>query len=308
MTTLAEDIERYLVSLEHERRASPHTVAAYRRDLHELSRLVAERLGPTARSAEVDVVLLRAHLGKLARRVQAVTIARKLAAVRSFFKFLRRRGELADSPAAHLETPKVRRGLPTFVTVDQAKEIVESPGDDAEGVRDRAILELLYGGGLRVSELAGLSPGDVSLAHGEARVRGKGDKERIVPIGPPAVAAVRAWLRRREELARGGASLFVGKRGGPIGVRAIQRMVARQGALGAGRGDLHPHALRHSCATHLLEGGADLRAIQEILGHASLSTTQRYTHVTMDAILGAYERAHPLARAPVNSRARRRPA
>lgn len=299
VTTLRDDVERYLESLRLERRASSHTVAAYGRDLRELVGLVDERLGEGARSVDVDVILLRAHLGRLARRAAPSTIARKLAATRSFFKFLRRRGELRESPAEHLETPKVRRGLPTFVTVDQAKQIVESPGDDAEGVRDRAILELLYGGGLRVSELAGLALGDVSLDRREARVRGKGDKERIVPIGAPAVDAVRAWLARRDELAQGGAAMFVGKRGQPIGVRAIQRMVARQGALGAGRGDLHPHALRHSCATHLLEGGADLRAIQEILGHASLSTTQRYTHVTMDAILAAYERAHPLAKAKV---------
>ncbi len=296
MTTLREDVDRFIEALAHERRASSHTVAAYRRDLRELTGLADERLGEGARAGDVDVVLLRAHLGRLARRVQPVTLARKLAAIRTFFKFLRRRGELRESPAEHLETPRVRRGLPTFVSVDQAAQIVESPGDDAAGARDRAILELLYGGGLRVSEVAGLRAGDVALERGEARVRGKGDKERVVPIGPPAVAAVRAWLLRRDELARGDGALFVGARGRAIGVRAIQRMVKRQGAAGAGRGDLFPHALRHSCATHLLEGGADLRSIQEILGHASLSTTQRYTHVTMDAILSTYERAHPLAK------------
>jgi len=188
--------------------------------------------------------------------------------------------------------------------VDAAKQIVEAPeGTEPVALRDRAILELLYGSGLRVSELAGLSLSQVDLPGATARVLGKGAKERYVPLGGKCVAAMAAYFSVRSELRhrRTGAidahAVFVSTRGARLGVRAIERLVAKYGALGAGRADLYPHALRHTCATHLLEGGADLRAIQELLGHSSLSTTQRYTHVSMDHLMRVYDSAHPLARA-----------
>jgi integrase/recombinase XerC len=297
---------RFLTYLRDERASSARTVEAYGRDLGQLGAFLRERLGEAEVTiGEIDLYFLRSWLASLAREHGASTVARKVAALRSFYRFLERRGWASANPAAQLETPKVRRPLPTFLSVEEAHEVVEVPGlAGAAGVRDRALLEMLYGSGLRVSELAGLDLGDVDGGRGLVRVRGKGDKERLVPVGPPALAALEAWLGRRDELLRPGQptrALFIGPRGRRLGVRRVQELVRRYGALGAGRPDLHPHALRHTCATHLLEGGADLRAIQEILGHSSLSTTQRYTHVSVDALLRVYDQAHPLARRPVDS-------
>jgi integrase/recombinase XerC len=196
--------------------------------------------------------------------------------------------------------------MPTFLNVDAAAEVVTTPDtDSAEGLRDRALMETLYAAGLRVSELCGLDLDAVDTDNptlGSVRVLGKGSKERVVPLGSEAVKAVRAYLERRDELTdpktgeRDPRALFLTKRGARLGVRRVQTLVHQYGALGAGRADLHPHALRHTCATHLLDGGADLRAIQKMLGHASLSTTQRYTHVSIDHLMKVYDSAHPLAK------------
>jgi integrase/recombinase XerC len=218
-------------------------------------------------------------------------------------RWLRRRGAIATSPADELGAPKLRRPLPTFLSVDAAAQVTEAPKDDALGRRDRAALELLYGSGFRVSELASLDLSSVSLDSGEARVVGKGNKERLVPLGRKCVGALRTYLEVRPSLvhprtrAQDPRALLLGAYGARLGVRAIQTIVHKYGALGAGRADLHPHALRHTCATHMLDGGADLRAIQELLGHASLATTQRYTHVSMEHLMKVYDAAHPLARA-----------
>jgi len=297
-------IERFLCRLADERRASPHTVAAYRRDLLQLEAFVAERRPGARGPGDLDLLLLRGFLGQLARTHAPASIARKIAAVRGLLRDCERRGEITANPAEQLALPKMRRPLPTFLNVDAAAEVVTAPrGDDAEGARDRALLETLYGSGLRVSELAGLDLESIDLgAEARVRVLGKGNKERMVPLGSHAVAALVAWLARRGELARPDAApadrraLFLSRRGRRLGVRQIQERVHRYGALGAGRAELHPHALRHTFATHLLDGGADLRAIQKLLGHASLSTTQRYTHVSVDHLLQVYDRAHPLAR------------
>jgi integrase/recombinase XerC len=251
---------------------------------------------------QIDVYLLRGWLGTLARVVSPASVARKIAAVKAFFRFLHRRALVERDPAAELASPKVRKPLPTFLGVDAAREVVESPDDDTpSGRRDRALLEVLYGSGLRVSELAGLDLADVDLRGASVRVRGKGNKERIAPLGRAAVRAIETYLERRAALPRPGAAphttaLFLSTRGARIGVRQVQILVHRYGAIGAGRADLHPHALRHTCATHMLEGGADLRAIQELLGHASLATTQRYTHVSLDQLMKVYDGAHPLAK------------
>ena len=329
METLAQDglaraVARFMAFLEAERRSSRHTVLAYGRDLAQLVTFARERRpGPRAAS-DIDVLLLRAWLGQLARTHSPASIARKIAASRALFRFLLRCGEIPKNPALELSLPKIRRPLPTFLDVDAAEQVMTAPeGDSAERARDRALLETLYGSGLRVSELCGLDldhidlgphrgvPRDepASTALGSARVLGKGNKERIVPLGSQCVAAIRAYLEHRGELsgrarraseeARNAGStraLFLSRRGDRLSVRQVQSLVQRYGALGAGRADLHPHALRHTCATHMLDGGADLRAIQVLLGHTNLATTQRYTHVSVDHLMKVYDAAHPLAK------------
>jgi len=302
---LEEATVRFVRHLEEERQASPHTVSAYRRDLAQLVAFIRDKRPHVQTAADIDVLLLRSFLGQLARTHAPPSIGRKVAAIRTFLHYLEVRGEITTNAAATLELPKVRRPLPTFVNVDAAAEIVEAPDEStAEGQRDRAMLEVLYGSGLRVSELVGLNIGDVEFdaEGGRARVLGKGRKERIVPFGSLAKNALTKWMVRRDELRhpKTGAlderAMFVSRLGKRIGVRQVQHLVRRYGALGAGRADLHPHALRHTFATHLLDGGADLRAIQRMLGHASLSTTQRYTHVSTEHLMKVYDAAHPLAR------------
>jgi integrase/recombinase XerC len=259
-----------------------------------------------ARLRDLDKLSLRSWLGELARRVSTASLARKLSSVRAFFAWLEREGLVRDNPAELLKSPKLRRKLPKFLSADHAAEVVEAPlasaSSEPERLRDAAMLEMLYGSGLRVSELVGLDLDHLALDRDEVRVLGKGKKERLVPIGSKAHAALSTYLERRNELRhpRTGRqdpkSVFLGRHGTRLGVRRVQTLVRRYGALGAGRGDLHPHALRHSCATHLLEGGADLRAIQELLGHTSLATTQRYTHVSLDQLVAVYDRAHPMAK------------
>jgi integrase/recombinase XerC len=212
-----------------------------------------------------------------------------------------KKGILSRSPAEDIASPRMRRPLPTFLGVDTAKQVVESPDDTPSGKRDRALLELLYGSGLRVSELGFLDMSHVGAA--SVRVLGKGNKERVVPIGRKCAAALDVYLAARSRLAHpktgelDASALFVTGRGTRMRREDAYRIVRKYGILGAGRADLHPHALRHTCATHLLEGGADLRVIQEMLGHASLSTTQKYTHVSVEQLMRVYDGAHPLARA-----------
>lgn len=299
---LAAQTARYLDHLRHERRSPPRTLETYGRALAELSAFCVDKRLPLD-ATRLTHVMLRAFLGELARRGNGnATVARKLATLRSFYKYLRKQGLAEASPAARLDTPKVVRALPRFLTVAEATEVVEAPAADAGRAealkrRDAAMLELLYGGGLRVSELAGLVLGRIDVRARRARVMGKGRKERIVPYGEPAARALEAWLGVRPTLLVDGTdALFLGQHGTPLTVRQIQNVVRRYGALGAGRSDLHPHALRHTAATHLLDAGADLRAIQELLGHASLSTTQRYTHVTIDRLMAVYDTAHPMAK------------
>ncbi|MEO7327143.1 MAG: tyrosine recombinase XerC [Minicystis sp.] len=308
---LASAVTRFIAHLALERRASPHTVDAYRRDLAQLLAFIAERRPSARKLADLDVLLLRAFLGQLARTVAPPSVGRKIAAIRAMLRYLQRRGEIDKNPAEELSLPKVRRPLPTFLNVDAAAEVVTTPDESTpEGLRDRAFLETLYGSGLRVSELCGLNLQDIELARksdgaaemGAVRVIGKGNKERVVPLGSQAVGALVRYLARRSELrdpktqAQDPKALFLSHRGKRLGVRRVQALVHAYGALGAGRADLHPHALRHTFATHLLDGGADLRAIQTLLGHQSLSTTQRYTHVSIDHLVKVYDAAHPLAR------------
>lgn len=314
---LSRVLARFEEYLRSERRASPHTVSAYGRDLSSFASFVRARNRGPAGLAALDKFMLRAWLGDLAKRVAPPTISRKISSVRALCDYLTRVGVLSSNPSATLASPKLRRKLPRFLAAEAAAEVMEAPaaltnGREIEHLRDTVALELLYGSGLRVSELASLDLEQLALSSGEVRVLGKGRKERIVPLGSKALEALEAYLPRRHELRhpRSGAqdekALLLGRLGKRLGVRWLQALVRRYGALGAGRSDLHPHALRHSCATHMLEGGADLRAIQEMLGHTSLSTTQRYTHVSLDQLLAVYDRAHPLAQAPGPSSTPRR--
>lgn len=316
---LGRALARFLEHLASERRASEHTVSAYGRDLRSLVDFIRNGRGNEAREARLaslDKFTLRAWLGELAKTVSPPTVSRKISSVRALCAYLIRVGDLRQNPSATLASPKLRRKLPRFLPAEAAAEVMVAPLQQATGsevahLRDAVALELLYGSGLRVSELASLDLLQLSLDQAEVRVLGKGRKERIVPLGSKALAALDAYLPRRPELAhpRTGAydpqALLLGQLGKRLSVRWLQSLVQRYGALGAGRSDLHPHALRHSCATHMLEGGADLRAIQEMLGHSSLSTTQRYTHVSLDQLLAVYDRAHPLARSPGMSSKRR---
>lgn len=303
---LAAVVERFLGYLAEERRAPANTVRSYGRDLAQLVAYAEQRVGPQVGLKDVDILLLRGWLGQLARTLRSASVGRKIASVRALFRYLQRLRLVRGNPAAELRLPKVVRPLPTFLEPDQMATMVESPALElVAGLRDRAMLETLYGAGLRVSELRGLDLDRVVLDDGSGlgsvRVIGKGDKERLVPIGTAAVAELRAYLQRRSELLRPSSSadaqqaLFLSRLGRRISVRHIQTLVTRYGVLGVGRPDMHPHAMRHSCATHLLEGGADLRTIQELLGHQSLSVTQRYTHTSIGKLLAIYDRAHPLA-------------
>jgi integrase/recombinase XerC len=306
--TARDDLTRFLEHLAEERRMSAHTVSAYRRDVEQLIDFVQERREREPQLTDIDVLELRGWLGTLARELKPSSIARKIASVRSFFRFLMRVGRTNNNPAGSLTLPKLGRPLPVFLDAETTGEVVELPKDDLLGMRDRAALEVLYAAGLRVSELCGLDVERVDVDRGEARVIGKGDKERVVPLGRPAREALAAWLSVRPELLRPTSpddarrAVFLSNRGRRLGVRRVQTLVKRYGVLAAGRADLHPHALRHSCATHLLDGGADLRSIQELLGHSTLSTTQRYTHTSIEGLVRVYDRAHPLASAPADGK------
>lgn len=303
---LADQIELFEAYLRDERRASPNTLRAYGRDLHELYTYAQDnRLALDA--AKLDVASLRSFLAETSRRCTASTLARKVAAVRAFYRFLKRRGMIERDSGTLLRAPKVPRPLPTFLGVDDAASVVTEPSEGAAtaalALRDRALLELLYGAGARVAEVASLSLERLDLEQHTVRVHGKGNKERVLPLGGPAADALQHYLTVRPELRskRTGKqdprALFLGRYGTKLGVRQIRALVKRYGMRALGHADVHPHALRHSCATHLLDAGADLRGIQELLGHASISTTQRYTHVSVDRLLEVYARAHPLARA-----------
>lgn len=293
----------FLTWMRDERRSTEASVATYERTLRELRAFVLEkRLTPDAR--RITLVQLRGYLASLFDHQASSTLSKKIATLRAFFRWLMRRGITTQNPAASLRSPKIARPLPRFLTVDEAFRVVDAPKEDghredALKLRDAAMLELLYGAGLRVSELAGLALGSLDRSARLVRVMGKGRKERIAPYGASCAEALERWLEvRPSKIGPKTApldALWLGTQGTRLTVRQIQNVVRRYGALGAGRGDLHPHALRHTCATHLLDAGADLRSIQELLGHASLSTTQRYTHVTLDRLMAVYDKAHPLA-------------
>jgi len=282
----------FLEYLGVERGASPHTLRGYAADLTEFTRFLAdEKVGGLP---DADTRAVRAYVARLhQRRLSKATIARKLAAVRSCFRFLARRGALPANPARQVRSPRLGRRLPSFLPVDEATVLLNAPPEpSAAGARDRALLELLYASGLRVAEGCGLDLDDLDEARRTVRVVGKGDKERVVPVGETALEALAAYLAMR---GRQRGPIFLNARGGRLTPRSAHRIVrARARQVGIDQ-RVTPHTLRHSFATHMLGAGADLRLIQELLGHSRLSTTQRYTHVSPEHLMRVYDRAHPRA-------------
>ncbi len=299
MSTALAEFHRHLAA---ERGLSPHTVRAYVRDAGSLLGHAAGH-GLTS-PGELDVRELRSWLGGLAAGGSArSSVARRAASAKAFTAWCRRRGLLAADPGLLLGSARPHRSLPGVLRQDQARALMDVAAvgaDDgsAVGLRDRAILELLYASGIRVGELVGLDVDDYDPGRRVVRVLGKGRKERTVPLGLPAARALQEWLdlgRRRLVGGTGGPAMFLGSRGGRLDQRAVRRLVHARLADVPGAPDLGPHGLRHSAATHLLEGGADLRSVQEILGHATLATTQIYTHVSVERLKATYEQAHPRA-------------
>jgi integrase/recombinase XerC len=303
--TLEEARAEFLSHLALEKNASAHTVKSYREDLTQAleffrGRLPGQNLGP----AQLTTRLLRAYTAWLSEQGYAkTTVARRLAALRSWCRFLCRRGVLTANPAAALRGPRQDKKLPHFLSeADLARLLEAPPAETPLGLRDRAILETLYSAGLRVSELTGLDAADVDLDSGLATVRGKGKKERLALLGPQALEALKRWLAVRDTLGgagaarKGQAAVFLNKNGTRLTARSVGRLLEKYLARAGLDPRTSPHSLRHSFATHLLDRGADVRSVQELLGHRSLSTTQIYTHVTTHRLRDSYHKAHPRAK------------
>jgi integrase/recombinase XerC len=320
-------LEQFLTYLRDERNASAHTLRSYRSDLQQFRDYlrIPDRRGRVQEPALEDVnhLLIREYLGHLySHNRQKTSVARKLAALRSFFKFCVREGLLEDNPARLVRTPRLPQRLPSAPTAEQVNRFLDACAElpaaprrrkgsaerDARARRiirrDRALLELLYASGLRAAELVGLNLRDMDRREQMLRVRGKGRKERLVPFGSKAADALDRYLEVREEIllaaqrtpaAGGREAVFLNQRGQRLGTRSLRRLVKKYGALFDPNWNLHPHAFRHAFATHLLSEGADLRAIQELLGHRSLSTTQKYTSVSIQQLIAVYDKAHPRA-------------
>jgi integrase/recombinase XerC len=291
-----EWLPRFFSHLASERRLSPHTDANYRRDLERFVAYCDEQ-GVEAWS-RLDSQHVRMFAAAEFRRGSSPrTIQRRLSALRTFFNFLMREGVLRANPGRDVQAPKAKRRLPQTIDVDQMERLLTFRADETLSVRDKAIMELFYSSGLRLSELVGLDLHDLDLADRTVRVLGKGQKSRIVPVGTHAVAALSQWLRERTGLAGiGETAVFVGQNGARLGPRAVQKRIAawaKQQGLGV---HVHPHMFRHSFATHLLESSQDLRGVQELLGHANISTTQVYTHLDFQHLAKIYDQSHPRAR------------
>jgi integrase/recombinase XerC len=299
MPTIRESIAKYLAELTR-RGASKHTLRNYGSDLEHFAGYFEEAGATPPALEQLDLPLLREWLGGLYdHKLSVVTVRRKLAAIRAVFKFSLQEGVISKNPAARLRTPKMKQRLPDVMTAEKTNnlidaveqgEVVELPDKE----RDVALLELMYGCGIRVSELVGINLEDIDLRSGWLRVRGKGNKERQVPVGVRAIEAVNTYLDGRKTSPNERA-LFLNSRGARLGDRQVRRLVKLYAILVAGDSAVHPHSFRHAYATHLLSDGADLRSIQELLGHARLSTTQKYTQVSLKDLQLVYDRAHPKA-------------
>jgi integrase/recombinase XerC len=290
------ELAAFLKRLATERRLSPHTVEAYERDLRALLGFCErEQIAsfPALDSFNVRRFAAESHRRGLGPR----SVARRLSAVRTFLNYLIETGVLKSNAGVHVQAPKAPRRLPATLDADQVASLLAISGDEPLTLRDRAILELFYSSGLRLAELVGLNLGDIDAADRTVRVLGKGSKTRVVPVGKQALAALKDWLAVRADLARAGEpALFVGRRGDRVGPRTVQKRVNEWAKRQGTPTGVHPHMLRHSFATHVLESSRNLRAVQELLGHASLSTTQIYTHLDFQHLASVYDQAHPRAR------------
>jgi integrase/recombinase XerC len=291
-----KEVAAFLRHLDKERNASPHTVKAYGEDLLQFAAYLERELGRTPRPADVDHLLIRGFLADLHRRgLEKSSAGRKLASVRTFFRYLCREGVLDRNPARALLSPRRERRIPSHLEEREIDGFLDVPGGTLAALRSRAILELLYATGMRCGELVGLDVGEVDLDARMVRVLGKGRKERVIPFGSRALESLRVWLGERRRIRTRVDALFVNAKGGRLTDRSVRRMVAQRVRNLSLNKRVSPHALRHSFATHLLSRGADLRSIQELLGHSSLSTTQRYTHLETKQILTIYRKTHPRA-------------
>lgn len=282
-------IEKFLRYLEIEKNYSLHTLSNYKRDLFEFSQFLED-----IPFDKVDYLRVRKFLVYLKEKnLKHRSIYRKISCLRSFFKFLCREGYLKNNPLTLVSAPKLEKKLPLFLTEDEVRKLIEAPPLDSEmGLRDRAILETFYSTGMRVSELAGLNIEDIDFIGGVVKVRGKGKKERLLPIGDMALRAIKDYLDKRK---RKESALFLNKNGKRITTRGIRDIVAKYVSATSIKTGVSPHTLRHSFATHLLNRGADLRSVQELLGHSNISTTQVYTHLTTERLKSIYQKAHPRA-------------
>jgi len=316
---MTSQLEAFVEHLRFNRNTSVHTSAAYQSDLRQLIEFTAGHLDKSVkrlRPRDLDLAVIRAYMAELYRLGQSrATVARKLSALRTFVRYLRREGWIDTDPAALAQSPRREHKVPAHLSMDEMATLLEAPdASQPLGRRDRAILELFYASGLRLSELVGLDMEDVNLRSRVVRVMGKGSKERLVPFNTAAQEALRGWYPDRAALraaavkAQGtrhkaqvtkGDPVFLNARGGRLTGRSVQRLVARYVSGCSTRFGISPHALRHSFASHLLQRGADLRAIQELLGHVQLSTTQRYTHINATQLLEVYRRSHPRAQRSV---------
>ncbi len=289
---MKKNIDQFINFLKIEQGVSPHTLTAYSEDLKEFSSQINKR------AKDIDYLDIRSFLAYLHhRKLKKTSIARKLASIRSLFKYLYREGHVKTNPAKLVSSPKVPKSIPKFLPIDELFLLMDKPqGDTFKLTRDKAILELLYSSGLRVSELTALDMGDFDINEAIVNVEGKGRKERIVPIGSKAIDAIRNYLPERIALKKKSPALFLNNRGGRLTQRSVRRILLHYSRMINLNGGLSPHTLRHSFATHLLHGGADLRSIQELLGHSSLSTTQKYTHVDIRHLTEVYDKAHPMAK------------
>jgi integrase/recombinase XerC len=297
-------IERFSSYLQHERAVSPHTYKNYLVDLQQFTSFIQEKYPQVAaagesRIAEIDASVIREYVNRMFNNWSPSSMARKLASLRTFFSFCMRQGFVESNPAKEVATPKIPKRVPKFLTVDEVFALLDAAaGQDVLGARDKAILELLYASGLRVSELVGLNLEDVDLSSQTVRVLGKGRKERIVPMGQKACISISTYLTLRGDLlARNPAEkgFFLNRHGGRLTARSIERLLGKYIQRSGLQKTVTPHVLRHTFATHLLGAGADMRGIQELLGHSSLSTTQKYTHVGIEKLMEAYDEAHPKA-------------
>jgi integrase/recombinase XerC len=288
---MLEYIEKFIRYLEVQRAASEHTVRAYRKDLESFSIYVNKA------PQDIGMIDVRGFVAEQIRNgLSKTTAGRRLGSVKSFLKFLYREGYITANPAKLVSTPKTQKLLPKFLTVDDVFELIEKPeGIGFMNARDSAILELLYSSGLRVSEVSGLNVEDVNTREGLVMVRGKGKKERVVPVGSKAIDALKTYLVEKILLKRMSNVLFLNRTGTKLSERGIRRIVVKYARLTGIEGRIGPHTLRHTFATHLLQGGADLRVIQELLGHSSLSTTQKYTHLDLTHLMDVYDKAHPMS-------------